>query len=344
MLILIVKKHRNHLEPVHLLTLSGLVDIVTVCFNYFIFDLVSLIWSDTGHSFTNLDRLLAFSIWLGFYLDVMAAEVNELIFASFDHVKYHEYITNNKAMATLIVNKAIAVFIVGLTSWIYPSPPTSNFICFIFFTNVAFYLSCLPFFLCFFLSLSVFIYMTVVYLKVTCSQVQVDSQNQGQSVENPIFSRSLPPSSNPAESVNDSEVSIGVANNENQIGEDEIEMLEIDMIEQIQHISDVGFDERIPSPHLAWFDPSLWAPASCVPPSVSLALQELKKYIKIHIQYSFSIISFHLPLNVMIFVIKFWDLKCQDWAAFVENFMFFQLIFMLLYPYYVKVKLDNFLN
>ena len=40
MLILILKKHRNHLEPVHLLTLSGLVDIVTVCFIYFIFDLV----------------------------------------------------------------------------------------------------------------------------------------------------------------------------------------------------------------------------------------------------------------------------------------------------------------
>ena len=189
--------------------------------------------------------------------------------------------------------------------------------------------------------------MTVVYLKVTCSQlkVQVDPQNQEKSVENPIFSRSLPPtSSNPAESVNDSEVSIGVANNENQIGEDEIEMLEIDMIEQIQHTSgsiDVGFDERIPSPHLAWFDPSLWAPASCVPPSVSLAMQEIKKYIKIHIQYSFSIISFHLPLNVVIFVIKFWDLKCQDWGAFVENFLIFQSIFMLLYPYYVKVKLDN---
>ena len=101
MLILILKKHRNHLEPVHLLTLSGLVDIVTVCFNYFIFDLVSLIWSETGHSFTNLNRHLAFSIWLGFYLDVMAAEVNELIFASFDHVKYYEYITNNKAMQWL---------------------------------------------------------------------------------------------------------------------------------------------------------------------------------------------------------------------------------------------------
>ena len=73
-------------------------------------------------------------------------------------------------------------------------------------------------------------------------------------------------------------------------------------------------------------------------------MQEIKKYIKIHIQYSFSIISFHLPFNVMIFVIKFWDLKCQDWGAFVENFMFFQLLFMLLYPYFVKIKLDNILN
>ena len=161
MLILIVKTHKNHLKPVHLLTLSGLVEIVTALFIYFIFDLVSLIWSETGHSFTNLDRLLAFSIWLCFYLDVMAAEVNELIFASFDHVKYHEYITNNKAMATLIVNKAITVIMVGLTSWEYPSPPTSNVICFIFFSNVVFYLSCLPFFLCFFLSLSVFIYSSL---------------------------------------------------------------------------------------------------------------------------------------------------------------------------------------
>ena len=48
-LVLIVKKHQNHLEPVHILAMSPLVNLILNFVNYFIYELVSDMWS--GQSF-----------------------------------------------------------------------------------------------------------------------------------------------------------------------------------------------------------------------------------------------------------------------------------------------------
>ena len=281
-LIIILKKHRNQIEPVHLLTLSGLVDLVTVFLNYSIYNLVSLIWSRTGFVFMfSLDS----SIWLGFYLDVLAGDINGVIFANVDHVKYHEWITNKKTIVTLIINKFIAVIIVGLTSLESPIPSKSTYICAYAFSNIGFYLSCLPYFLCFFLSVVVLIYMTIVYLK--CAIAKIKSQPQEQSIQNqdqnesiqhqsPSVPRSFnPPTCNPDGSVNESQVSIEVENNANQEEENGIELLRLDLAEQIQHISDPINDDlhdTPPSPQVAWFDPTLFTTASCLPPAPGVSL------------------------------------------------------------------------
>ena len=127
-----------------------------------------------------------------------------------------------------------------------------------------------------------------------------------------------------------------------QLGEDEIlEYIELtDQAQpQISNISgQVDDQERAPSPKVAWQDPTLWS--SCLPSAVPVFLDKVRKFLVDNI-YSLLIICFTLPQNVMMMIIKLQNLECEDWGSFVEKFKTFQLIFFVLYPYFVKVKLHN---
>ena len=91
---------------------------------------------------------------------------------------------------------------------------------------------------------------------------------------------------------------------------------------------------------ISWQDSSLWIPniSTCVPP---IFIENVKKYLKVNV-YSFLTILLLLPCTIIIMCIHYWDLKFGDWGSFVENFLFFQILFFILYPYVVKLKLDKF--
>ena len=79
-----INEHRHHIEPVHLLTWSPLVDIILSYIVYIITDILTLIWSTPV--FYNPCRIIDNSLWLCFYLDVIAGDLNGFIYAKFDHV------------------------------------------------------------------------------------------------------------------------------------------------------------------------------------------------------------------------------------------------------------------
>ena len=81
---------------------------------------------------------------------------------------------------------------------------------------------------------------------------------------------------------------------------------------------------------------------SCLPPEVLMFCEEVKKYVKFNL-YNLVILSTKLPVHVMMMVIKFGNLKCEEWGPFMEGLGNVQLIFFVIYPYFVKLKLDNFM-
>jgi len=91
---------------------------------------------------------------------------------------------------------------------------------------------------------------------------------------------------------------------------------------------------------ISWQDSSLWMPniSTCVPP---IFIENVKKYLKVNV-YSFLSILLLLPCTIVTICIHYWDLKFGDWGSYVENFLFFQIIFFILYPCIVKSKLDKF--
>ena len=121
------------------------------------------------------------------------------------------------------------------------------------------------------------------------------------------------------------------------IGIELIDQSQASVQPQIQNISG-RVDDQVPSPLVAWQDPTLWS--SYLPSAVPVFFDEVKKYLKASI-YSLFIICFSMPQNVIILIIQLEDWKCEVWGSFVEQFMYFQLIFFVLYPYFVKLKLDN---
>ena len=80
-LVFVVKKHRHHLEPVHLLTLSAFINIILNFLDFIIYDFLSIIW--------NRPVLNVLSKYFG--------DLNGLIFVRFD-VYYYEWITNCRAI------------------------------------------------------------------------------------------------------------------------------------------------------------------------------------------------------------------------------------------------------
>ena len=108
----------------------------------------------------------------------------------------------------------------------------------------------------------------------------------------------------------------------------------------VQHQS-TNIDEDVQE-QVGWQDPALWLQSQCFPaPAVPNFVEKIKKYLKANI-YSLVLISFLLPPNMFIIIIKFCELKCEDWGPFKDNFFIFNMIFVFVYPYFVKLKLDNF--
>ena len=107
---------------------------------------------------------------------------------------------------------------------------------------------------------------------------------------------------------------------------------------------DVLERHRMSLPRVVWQDPSLWTSSSitCYPPSISIVFKQVKTVVKLNI-LSFVLLSIALPPTVMMFCYKLWDLKCDDWGSFAEKLAGFEMILALLYPYFVKVKLEKFL-
>ena len=66
---------------------------------------------------------------------------------------------------TLVINELLGFFIVGLLSYIFPSNQTSNYYCNLYFSPELLYTSCIPGFICFFISIAVIIYMSAIYIK-----------------------------------------------------------------------------------------------------------------------------------------------------------------------------------
>ena len=104
-LFLVVRKHYHKLEPVHILTIAPFVDQIFIALNILLFDVMTLIGYENNFKdvFKTLFGMLAFS----FHLDALSGDLNGFIFVQFE-VYYHEYITNNVAIMSLVINKVIA--------------------------------------------------------------------------------------------------------------------------------------------------------------------------------------------------------------------------------------------
>ena len=71
-----------------------------------------------------------------------------------------------------------------------------------------------------------------------------------------------------------------------------------------------NIDEDVQEP-VGWQHPSLWLQSQCFPPTVPNFVEKIKKY-------------------------------CEDLGSFQKNSIFFSMIIVIAYPYFVKLKLDNF--
>ena len=94
---------------------------------------------------------------------------------------------------------------------------------------------------------------------------------------------------------------------------------------------------------IAWQASSRNVPGtlSCNPPAIAGFFEVLNKYLKVNI-FNLLIMAINLPQFVFDCYIKYWDLKCEEWKVFLEYIYIFQMIFVFLYPYFVKVKLRKF--
>ena len=87
------KKHKDHLQPVHIFTLNTLVDVTIVVFIYFIHELLVVL---TG---IGLSHVVMFDNLFGFLLslDVIAQNLDGLLFVCLD-AYYYEWIYQNLAI------------------------------------------------------------------------------------------------------------------------------------------------------------------------------------------------------------------------------------------------------
>ena len=297
-----------------------------------IYDILSIIWKRP--LWNVVSKFFGETFWLSFLFNVLLEDLNGFIFVRFD-VYYYEWITNYRTIVAIIFSEVLGAFIVGMTNW--QAAHLTNDYCYPYFTSESLYISSLPYLLCFITSGSVVVYM--IYKRyelsnmeapqhnITYPQVVPASQHQGQDTSSKITTsrgnsqhatRQLVPQTSRIAWLDPSVPSTSA---------------------YVQHQSQ-NIDEDVQE-QVGWQDPSLWLQSSCFPPAVQNFLEKSKKYLKANI-YSLVLISFLLPPNVIIIIIKFWDLKCEYWGSFAKTFDFFNLIFVLPYPYVVKLKLDKF--
>ena len=152
-LVIVVKKHADHLEPVHILTINTLVDMTILVFVYFIHQLLVIL---TG---TGLSLVVMFDNLFGFLFsfDVIAQDLDGLLFVSLD-AYYHEWITNKVSIVIVIIIKVFGTILVGTIYVMRPtdSPPVAK----IFFYKETLYLYAIPNIIWFFISLAIIGYMT----------------------------------------------------------------------------------------------------------------------------------------------------------------------------------------
>ena len=153
-LVIVVKKHADHLEPVHILTINTLVDMTILVFVYFIHQLLVIL---TG---TGLSHVVMFDNLFGFLLslDVIAQDLDGLLFVSLD-AYYHECISNKVSVVIVIIIKVFGTILVGIIHIMCPSASPPD-ITKIFFYKKTLYLFAIPNTFWFFISLTIIGYMT----------------------------------------------------------------------------------------------------------------------------------------------------------------------------------------
>ena len=372
-LVFVVKKHRHQLDPVHLLTLSAFINLTLSLCYLVIYEIKSIIWKRPV--WKGFSKFFGDTFWLSFLFNVLLEDMNGFIFIRFD-VYYYEWITNYRTIVAIIISEVLGAFIVGMTKW---QEPTTNFYCYPFFAPEAFYISSLPYLFCFITSVSVVFYM--IYKKyqlsnmvapqhnitypqvVTASQHQAtsskidicrgNSQHASRHVVNTIPGQlqagrlSCSDSSLPSPTLEIPTVSHEIDQND-QTPQENLQSPRLAWIAPSLPTTSAYVQDQSPNidedvqEQVGWQDPALWLQSQCFPaPAVPNFVEKIKKYLKANI-YSLVLISFLLPPNMFIIIIKFCELKCEDWGPFKDNFFIFNMIFVFVYPYFVKLKLDNF--
>ena len=363
-LVFVFKKHRHHLEPVHLLTLSAFINAILSFSDFIIYEYLSIwkspVWIGHSNYFGN-------AFWLSFLFNVLLEDLNGFIFVRFD-VYYYEWITNYRTMVAIIIMEVLGAFIAGMTKW---QAQSTIFHCYPYFTSEAFYISSVPYLFCFITSVSVVFYM--IYKRYQLSIMEAPQHNitlvvpaspqQGQNKSSKV-------STSRGNSQHASRQVVPMIPGQLQAGRLTPPAHEIPTVSRETDENDQTPKERLQSPRRAWLDPSvpttsayvqnqppntdediqeqvgwqdpaLWLQSQCFPPAIPNFVEKIRQYLKANI-YSLVLISFLLPPNVIIIIIKIWGLTCEDWGSFVENFTIFHMIFIFAYPYFVKLKLDNF--
>ena len=106
-LVILLKQHKDHLQPVHVLTLNTLVDIITEIFVDIIHESLELL---TGEG---LRLMVMFNnLFLGFWFsfDLIAQDLDGFLFIYLD-AYYYEWITNKVSVAIIIIIKIFGIII-----------------------------------------------------------------------------------------------------------------------------------------------------------------------------------------------------------------------------------------
>ena len=77
----VVKKHKEHLDPVHILTLNAFVDFTLSALNLIILDVITLLFPVTYHYLIVLQKICDRIIWFWFIMD--------LTIQGCHHINYH---------------------------------------------------------------------------------------------------------------------------------------------------------------------------------------------------------------------------------------------------------------
>ena len=80
---------------------------------------------------------------------------------------------------------------------------------------------------------------------------------------------------------------------------------------------------------------------ACLPPNISNIHEEIKKYAKLN-TLNIIISCLFIPENVARLYSIYFSLKCKEFGPLDDKVCIFQFVFIVLYPYFVKKKLETF--